>query len=401
MPFRKFLIELPCGFCNDPVNGPFPKTWYKDVVTQELKDELLLPGAIKKKDSNVVSDIIYDDNESLYMLAWCIYYANRRFNHPEEIDKMIITDNDDFEEGPATLIQFMNCHEIKIAMPLDIIKKMNSKNEQIAKKIVNENSGNDIMELSNSNQKSINTSEYVNPFTYRSQETTPIKDLVTLTQYYDEYKRYCYRQGDNVVPVKRATVKEYLTRMGLMQGQDRVKFLFNNKIQVLPISDIIYEYYCELDYAEPVCHGILKSVIHTYVQKRGMELSKIHGNFHIPSPAEILAYIQKFYPHFIKNSGISGGSYYHLQPKTNLLGIQPVKPIINNKINEGYKNFIDFYGPNGVFKNPILYNVTFTEFVQANNEIDPNHEFDCCDSLSRELIRDNLLVKCGKEPIGI
>ena len=66
-----------------------------------------------------------------------------------------------------------------------------------------------------------------------------------------------------------------------------------------------------------------------------------------------------------------------------------------------YKHFCNCYGPYGSENNPDLHDVTMEEFMLAWNDINVNEEYEDFDAFERELMRDFLLVKRGKNSLSL
>lgn len=309
-PFRKYLIEFKSGYCNN-LAGPYKPKWYKNQATGELKDALMEEGAIKLINPNVLNDIIYNREESLYMLAWCIVYSNQRFCNPQIVDDLI-TPEDPEDDCPASLMEFMDQKEYKYIVTqkdLDLLAHENRMKQNI------NSSGSDIEALCGPKPK-----RYHNPYTYTAPKNTPTKYMVNFKDYYDQYKQYCTLYLQDTKALTRHTVKDYLKDKGLMVG-DKVRFYTKFPIQLQALGEIFNVLYKALDDDVPTSSGILRSEVHkdvaTYIETISENKKKEDPNFlgwWCPEPDDILSWVKTNAPYFINRSGTSSGRmYYHVR----------------------------------------------------------------------------------------
>jgi len=316
-PFRKYRIEFKSGYCNNLL-GPYPSRWYKNQVSQELKDELMQDGAIKLKNPTILNEIMYDRDESLYMLAWCIYYANLRFKNPKEIDDLIINEDVMEDDGPASLISFMALRDFATKVTIDdfLPPKNDSKSElEEFTPYINTKGTNLLL------KDKAQPNQFHNPYTYSAPDQTPSKYLVQFKDYYDKYRQYCTTYLQDTKPITKHTMKEYLKDKNLLRGTDRVKFLTALSIDIQLLGPVLDDFYEILDEDMPISSGLYKAAVHEdiakYIRMQTTAVQKKDPKFigwYVPTPDDILAWIIRNRPTFIKGSGTSSGrSYYHVK----------------------------------------------------------------------------------------
>ncbi|MFA9289384.1 MAG: hypothetical protein ACEQSA_05925 [Weeksellaceae bacterium] len=289
--FRCVVVTLPCGFCSNPENGPYPKSWVisKDANGDSvLLEELRKPGVIRKQIHDLENQLEYNHYEKLMMLVEVIKAAEERIETPDMASEQLISDTVVRSGLPVTIESFL---------------AVSPDDEYVVQ----------------------NTKVRLNPYLDVADNRTNKKSLATISQYYESYRQFVKQRFD-CRPSSKVVVTRVLNDLGFIEDKDRTRFVHYNDHSVrkqMGITGIINLFYQPLLDTAAISDGINKKDVHEKIFNYIVDFNKRierkeiqeEGLYYEPTISFIKDYIERIHPEYIKGKdGKSGNhNYYHLR----------------------------------------------------------------------------------------